>query len=264
MAVVTVADDVLTAQGEPSWDGLGRLEGWEGGTAFLISAPDGDHRALVAAVSRAAARFLRIDENGRELDEWELGGETYTPNYVSAPRIHSTGISLLADTKGFLSVQMGEAMVRTLAEELVKGGHPARVAAPSEDFDFREGELVAPEEESTAPPGPNTAPKADDATKRYWYVLRGVWATTKRGRLYQDVEYRRPDGTWDRDKSAAQRWPQAERDAISALVGELRTQENPEYRKKYGETNGVLLPADPAVHPWPLPPPHLRARDDEG
>ena len=125
MAGVTVADDVLE-QGEP-WVEDGVVTGRTTSPAFLIS--PGTGRAATDAVLAAAKRFYSINEYGREVspDDPDFSGY-YTPSYVVAYRTTS-GVALLADTKGDFPLAQGEAMVHVLTEELTARHVTARVDA---------------------------------------------------------------------------------------------------------------------------------------
>jgi hypothetical protein len=78
--------------------------------------------AGVAALQRAAERFIRVDETGFEHPTWEAmvsaGDEFYTPNYVSDPEIRPSGIEVYVDCKGEIAQPMRDRFVRILEEEL--------------------------------------------------------------------------------------------------------------------------------------------------
>jgi hypothetical protein len=259
MSEVTLADDVLLSQGEEYYDETGSLSGWESDPHFLVAAISGDHRVLLPAVWAAGRRFFLTDENGNELAQWENDGSTYTPNFIFDPVVLPGGIAVLADTKGCLTEAMGAAMVRVLTEELDKLRLDAHISALDGGFDLEAGES-APFPADTKPPIGGEEQPAEQVEK-YWYVARAVWLETTRGRRYQDVEYRRNDGTWVRNRTAAQGWAQSDRADMIVLVRELRTQADKEQRAIYGEVTGLLLPPDPDVDPWPMPPRELRAPD---
>ena len=259
MPEVTVAEDALIGQGETWYDPeTGDVSGWEADPHFLVTALDGNHRALLPAVWAAYARFAAIDENGSSLDEWERNGETYTPNFIFDPVLLPVGLALHADTKGFLTAPMGAAMVRVLAEELASNGLDAHISALGDRVALETGEPA---------PVPETEQMGDgqpaEPAEMFWYMSRTLWTKTQTGRRYQDVEYRRVDGTWGRDRSAAQRWADDDRDEMVALAYALRAEEDAAYRTTYGEATGLLLPTDPTYDPWPMPPQELRASDPD-
>ena len=261
MPTVTIADDVLTGQGEPSREPASdALLGWETDPYFLVTASTGDHRALLPALWAACRRFSAIDENGDELDDWELLGEGSTPSFVFDPVLLPHGVALSADTGNHLSEPMGTAMVRILAEELASRNLGAHVSALG-DLSLLDAGDPAPD--------PDGDEERDDAEgqsgepePRLWYVSRPVWMTAATGRRYEDVEFRCEDGRWVRDRSVAQRWEQDSVDEMVALVETLRARADPS-RATHGEVMGLLLPADPTRDPWPMPPPGLRAPDPE-
>jgi len=85
---VTVADDVL-AQGEPFYED-GVVTGWATSPAFLVTSRDA---GLGAAVHAAAQRFYLVTDEGHEVDEAEIGGRYYTPNWVSDVYLTTPGRS---------------------------------------------------------------------------------------------------------------------------------------------------------------------------
>lgn len=262
MPNVTIADDVLTGQGEPSRDpDTDALVGWEADPHFLVAASTGDHRALLPAVWAACRRFSTIDENGDELEDWELLGDCSTPSFVFDPVLIPGGVVMSADTSNHLSEPMGAAMVRVLAEELASRDLGAHVSALGDLSVLYAGD-PAPDpdgdEEREGAGGGAGAPEPS-----FWYVCRPVWMTATTGRRYEDVEFRCEDGAWVRDRSVAQRWDQDSVDDMVALVEMLRTRADLSPAIAHGEVTGLRLPADPTVDPWPMPPSALRAADPD-
>lgn len=90
---------------------------------FLLTGP-ADPTELAKAVSWAGARFMCVDETGREHPDDETAYEEteeeglYTPNYVADPRITPRGVEGYVDCKGGIDPRMGEAFRRILREEL--------------------------------------------------------------------------------------------------------------------------------------------------
>ena len=135
MGNVTAPASVL-AVGRPEYDPTGRLRGWNGSPSWVVGfaeSADGvtanSWERLALAVGKASRQFMNIDEHGNEVPDDELGltGD-YTPNYVSDPHLSADGVSVQVDTKGFLTVPMGEALLRKLAEELGRLPFDTRVA----------------------------------------------------------------------------------------------------------------------------------------
>jgi hypothetical protein len=199
-----------------------------------------------AALHAAGERFMLVDQNGRELAEWENTGETYTPNWVSDVELSERGPVLWVDTKGYLTAAMGAAMVRVLTEELTARGVTAHVTTPPRGLGSAGlPKWQPPFDPTDAPPGPEV-PKT-------WFVCRSVERTTTDGRPYGDTEYRAADGSWGWRRTAAERFAEPP----TELVHRLRTELRPPGR---GEVNGVLLPDDDSE--WhPMPPPELRRPD---
>lgn len=143
MGTVEAPAGVL-AVGEPCYDSAGRLEGWEGSPLFLTEFADPEQHGsadswerLALAVAKAAHRFMQIDERGNVVAREDLGDtDEYTPNYVSDPRLTVRGVMVVADTKGMLSRDMGEAMLGTLVEELQALPFDTRVSGSDDDADL--------------------------------------------------------------------------------------------------------------------------------
>ena len=97
----------------------------------------------VAAVDRANARFMLVDENGREhadhdaldaaFDAHDGGDDLYTPNYTATPRVTGAGVEGYVDCKGAITPEMGHTFRRVLHEELARLGVPVRVVVRSRD-----------------------------------------------------------------------------------------------------------------------------------
>jgi hypothetical protein len=118
------ASATVLAMGKPDYDS-GELKGWRGNPYWAIrfaEAADSGAAALwerlALAVDKASRRFMNIDEDGTHVPDDELGDGRYTPSYVSEPYLSREGVSVYADTGGYLTVAMGRAMLRALAEEL--------------------------------------------------------------------------------------------------------------------------------------------------
>jgi hypothetical protein len=142
MAEITVAPDLFDAQGR-SYAQLAQVifantvngvpddwpDGWEISPAFEVQTDD--VRAAGAALTAARSRFMRLTTSGMELAQLVDGGDTYTPNNVSDVRlIPSGGVGLWTNTKGELSLEMANAMVRILLEELSRLDVSATISAP--------------------------------------------------------------------------------------------------------------------------------------
>ena len=232
---VTVTPEIFDLQGVAYPDG----QGWETSPAFLVVTDD--RLTAAAALHAAGDRFMKIDENGDELADWELEvDDTYTPNGVSAVHLADEGPVLSVDTKGELSVQMGDAMVRVLVAELTVRGVTAHVTAPPRDCSWVE----APQ---WAPPG---EPIAESTVAHRWFITRTVFLTTTTGRPYVDTEYRAPDGSWVPRRTEAEHY----QDAPVAFILSLRAEPVPSGR---GQIECLLLPVDDSE--WqPLPPESIR------
>lgn len=194
-------------------------DGWPNDPEFLVITPNPDEAA--PAVHRAAQRFRRVTEHGRECADWE-SCEDYTPNTVDDVYLPDAGLVVSADTKGDLTTAMGAAMLRILADELVAEGVRALVTTPPADFDYNTPTWAAP----TGSPSPG------GCGPRAYFVARTVSIDIGDGRAYYDTGYRCADGSWTFDHSAAQTWPhdqsgapawpQASIDLVHALREEPR------------------------------------------
>ena len=119
------ADASALAVGKPDFDSTGRLLGWESSPYWTIGFAEGAESGAAAswerlalAVGKASSRFMNIDEDGNHVPDDELGYGAFTPSYVSDPNLTPAGVSVSADTGGYLTVAMGEAMLHLLVEEL--------------------------------------------------------------------------------------------------------------------------------------------------
>jgi hypothetical protein len=124
MGHVTAHPAALTV-GKPDLDSEGRIRGWESSPYWTIGFADSAESGAAAswerlalAVAKASSRFMNIDEDGNHLPDDQLGYGAFTPRYVSDPNLTPSGVSVSADTGGYLTVAMGMAMVRVLVEEL--------------------------------------------------------------------------------------------------------------------------------------------------
>ncbi len=98
-------------------------------TALLTGKFDVD--VAVAALKRAGARFMLVDESGTEYptegdvekaEQLHATGDFYTPNYVAEPKVRDDGIELYVDCKGVIPPPMGATFRRILREELERAG----------------------------------------------------------------------------------------------------------------------------------------------
>jgi hypothetical protein len=109
--------------------------------AFVVesSSPPVD---VIAAVRRANARFMLVDERGTEhasgdaldaaFDAHEGPDDLYTPNYAADPRLTPEGVEGYLDCKGGIEPEMGATLRRVLVEELSRLDRPARVRPRSD------------------------------------------------------------------------------------------------------------------------------------
>ncbi|WP_139252847.1 hypothetical protein [Geodermatophilus nigrescens] len=227
--------DVL-AQGEPHVEPDGEVTGWTTDPAFLVS--PGDTQDAVEAVLDAADRMVRVEESGRELEVWE-SSDAYTAPWTGVYRT-GQGLVVAVDTEGYLARAHGEGLVAVLVDSLSARGVSASVSA-------------APEVVETDEPIERPAPPARDRSADLTFVWRpvGTWTTT--GVPYTESEYWCADGRWTRDRSEAASFQGR---APEGLVDSLRAQPQPE---RTGEVTTIILPADPAYEPLPLPPEEIRA-----
>ena len=90
--------------------------------------------AVLAALSRAGARFMLVDETGvehphAEAAEAALRADLYTPNYVSDAEVTASGVEVYVDCKGSIEDPMAETFRRVLREELELVEVDVRVSA---------------------------------------------------------------------------------------------------------------------------------------
>lgn len=115
------------AVGKPDFDSTGRVRGWGSSPYWTIGFPDtadsgraASWERLALAVGKASSQFMNIDEDGNYVPDDELGLGAFTPSYVSDPNLKPSGVSVSADTGGYLTVAMGKAMLRVLIKELAR------------------------------------------------------------------------------------------------------------------------------------------------
>jgi hypothetical protein len=218
-------------------------EGWETDPAFLVQCEDTAGGA--AALRAAAARFSSVDEQGRELDYWEVfQGGSYTPNFVSDVYVTPRGLVVWADTKGELSIPMGLKLIKVLVEELRARGVSAAVVRS--DVSLSEATVYEfPEDVPAASAAVDTRGEAP----RAWYLARSVRRQTTDGRGYHDCEFWSASSGWSRDRRLAETHDEVPHDLVTALRAEPRPSE-------VGEPTAMLLASD--ADPWPMPPPELR------
>ena len=121
--------------GRPArYGAAGRLQGWNGSPAGSSDSPRArgaetlNHGSAWPGVGKASRRFMYIDEHGNEVpDEWV--DRHYTPNHVSDPYLFPDGVAVYVDTQGFLTVPMGQALLRELVGELHRLPFDTRVRA---------------------------------------------------------------------------------------------------------------------------------------
>ncbi len=121
------ADAAALAVGRPDFDATGRLRGWESSPYWTIGFSDtadsgtaASWERLALAVGKASSQFMNIDEGGNHVPDDELGLGAFTPSYVSDPNLKPSGVSVSADTGGYLTVAMGKAMLRVMVKELAR------------------------------------------------------------------------------------------------------------------------------------------------
>lgn len=216
MGNVVTAASVL-AVGEPDYDSEGRLVGWQGSPLFMVEFADQEQRdsadsweRLALAVAKAARRFMQIDERGNVVGFDDLGGtDEYTPNYVSDPEISVRGVSIVADTKGELSRDMGEAMLRTLVDELRRLPFDTRVSG-NDDTDVRGVEWQPPEatalEEWDRLATPSTRGNRPSAKPQFFVIERGIRCVLRDGVPDVTVEYLDTHDGWTTSLADARRF----------------------------------------------------------
>lgn len=208
MGTVEAPASVL-AVGEPYYDSAGRLEGWERDPLFLTEFADPERHGsadswerLALAVAKAAYRFGQIGERGNVVARDDLGStDEYTPNYVSDPGLTVRGVRVVADTKGMLSRDMGEAMLRTLVEELQALPFDTRVSGSDDDADspcveWRPPHVVA----------------LGRARPRLFAIERNVRCVLRDGVPDVVVEYLDTEGGWTTSSDDARRFERTVQD----------------------------------------------------
>jgi hypothetical protein len=123
---ITIDPDVFTYQ-----EDLGYSK-----ETFVVTG--GDDVLVVAALTRAGTRFMRVDETGVEHPdnagaEQALEHDLYTPNYVSDPEVTEAGVEMYLDCKGSIEDPMAETLRKILREELEAAGLHAHVRAVTYD-----------------------------------------------------------------------------------------------------------------------------------
>lgn len=123
---VTVADDVLTAQGEEHFEAA-PVVAWEASPVFIVVTDDVD--GALAALALAPGRISMTAEDGRELTDLSELGTVDTPSWVSPLEKTDRGIRLYADTEMNLTEPQGRQMVAILVELLEAAGIAAHIEA---------------------------------------------------------------------------------------------------------------------------------------
>jgi hypothetical protein len=92
--------------------------GWEIEPYFLVRSPEPTRAA--EALTAARERFMRITEQGEEVDNLEAAyaANVYTPNAVRGPFAIGEDPCLRVNTAGYLWAPMGQTMLAVLVEEL--------------------------------------------------------------------------------------------------------------------------------------------------
>ena len=106
--------------------------------------------------------------------------------------------------------------------------------------DFRDV-LLTPEVWSA-----NPSPALSTEGMRY-YLCRFGWRESSDGRLHEDGEFRRADGTWTSDKRLGQSWPPDRLDELRNLIAELLESADPGDRDTYGQPMALLLAPEPSA-----------------
>jgi hypothetical protein len=113
-------------------DVFGEGAAWGASNEVIRLSGDFPPEEGVAALRRAGERFMLVDSRGVEYPTWELfneiGGDYYSPNYVSDPIVRPDGVRLYVDCKGGIEDAMRERFLVVLREELA-GFADARVSA---------------------------------------------------------------------------------------------------------------------------------------
>lgn len=194
-----VTDASVLEVGEPRYDSARRLEGWEGSPLFMVEFADPEHRdsaesweRLALAVAKASRQFMQIDERGNMVAFDDLGGGEYTPNYVSDPYLSVRGVTVVADTKDMLSKDMGEAMLRTLVDELRRLPFDTRISG-NDDTDWSGARWRPPHAEELEDWGHIATPRPcgneRGAKPRFYVIERGIRCVLRDGVPEVMVEY---------------------------------------------------------------------------
>ena len=137
------ASATVLAMGKADYDPGGQLKGWEGNPYWTIGFAESANGGAAASwerlalvVGKASRQFMNIDEEGNHVPDDELGLGAYTPSYVSDPYLSRPGVSVYADTGGYLTVAMGKAMLRVLVEALGRLAFDTHVTRYEQDSDM--------------------------------------------------------------------------------------------------------------------------------
>lgn len=205
-----IAPASVLAVGKPEYDSTGRLQGWNGSPNWIVgfaeSAESGTAQSwerLALAVGKASRQFMNIDEHGNEVPDDELGSTgDYTPNYVSDPHLSADGVSVYVDTKGFLTLPMGAALLRKLVEELGRLPFDTRVArnrADSPTVRWRPPHLERGEAQDT------------HGKSRTMIIARAVCCVVHNGVPDVKIQYFDSQGGWTTSLADARVFEQDER-----------------------------------------------------
>jgi hypothetical protein len=108
---------------------------WFGDPTFIVATDD--TVGAVAALTEAVARFLVMDDTGRELTATQVAsGRWWTPGGASGPYLTDQGIVVSLDCDGEFSRARGQAMIEVLVAELWSRQVSAHVARPPEGLDW--------------------------------------------------------------------------------------------------------------------------------
>ncbi|MFC0221016.1 hypothetical protein [Nocardioides zeicaulis] len=230
MGNVVIAADVL-AVGEPDRDSDGRVVGWQGDPVFVAEFVDPEQRLsadswerLALAMGRMSRLFMQIDERGRVVafDDRDESG-AYTPNFVSDPDLSVRGTSIYADTKGFLSRDMGEAMLHALVEELGRLPFDTRISG-DDGTDWAGVKWQPPHaellrnDELSSPADPAGERRA---RPRFVVIAREVRCLVRDGVPDVVVEYLDTDGRWTTSVANARRFERGPFGGASEIADRL-------------------------------------------
>lgn len=113
-------------------------EGTMSSNETIVVESDVPTEILVAALTAAADRMMRVGEDGNEYTDADaetvMANDIYTPNYVSDVTVDEDGrAELYLDCKGAIEPPMAERLRQVLREELPRHGvSSAHVRVPSE------------------------------------------------------------------------------------------------------------------------------------